>query len=75
MLLPFSGPLFDCAEGEMKCTTRRVHVDNAVPENYRRISSFSSYDGKLHGWPCIPLPQTHYRDANIDCLDLSDESK
>ena len=74
--MSFSGPLYDCAEGEMKCVTRKVFLDS---NNQVQRGLTSSYDGKLHGWPCIP--QESYNDGKstdervADCLDLSDESK
>ena len=70
MLMSFSGPLYDCAEGEMKCSTRKVFLDS---DNQVQRGITSSYEGKLHGWPCIS--QESYNDREVDCLDLSDESK
>ena len=71
MSLPFSGPLYDCAEGEMKCSTRESFL---VPTADKRFAKFERIStGRFHGWPCIPK-QEYYDGNDVHCLDVSDES-
>ena len=73
MLMNFSGPLYDCAEGEMKCATRRMWLDHhRFNKIIRRLED--DHNVIVAGWPCIPQ-ESYYDDVHTDCLDMTDESK